>query len=485
MTVQATGRKWLTASVGLLFLSGALGAAAYLGLVRPRRHPVEPGPAAAAHANTSGEAQEPERVRRSAADSIDVPTGVAIKMGLGTASIGVVKAPISLPGFQGVLALDNERLSRVHSRFVGEVVELGRSTDGSDPTLRVGEHVRKGDLLAVIWSTDLGQKKSEMVNALAKLRAEEQLRDRLKKLFEEGAGAGRSYRDAEKDVQTRRVEIVSIERTLRAWRLTDEDIKNIREEAEEIREEAQKNREGGRSRGHDKRRRGDSSDWARVEVRAPVGGVILEKNVIVGDIVDTNDDLFKIGDLSQLMVWAHVYEEDLPLLETLPRPIPWVLRLPSKPSATFIGTLDKIGSVIDPAQHTALVTGRVDNPSGRLKVGQFVTATVSLPPSEDELEIPAAAVVEDGGESIVFVQADPQQEQRFVRRRVRVVRRLSDVVYIKNEEPGVRQGLRVVTCGALLLQNAMAQLPAPAAPSMSDLSVSLHGERPGSQGETQ
>ena len=389
-------------------------------------------------------ATKPERVTRSGRDSIHVPAEVAAKMGLQTADVSVVQTPIKLPGFQGVLALDNDRLSRVHSRFGGEVVELGRSTDGSDPTLHVGEHVQQGDLLAVIWSTELGEKKSALVDAMVKANAEEQLRDRLKKLFEEGAGAGRNYRDAEKDVQARHAEIASLERTLRTWRVTDEDIEDIHAEAKHLTEESKSAIK--------------PSDWARVEVRAPISGVVLEKNVVVGDIIDTVTDLFKIGDLSQLVVWAHVYEEDLSLLESLPKPIPWALNLPSSPGTTFSGTLDKIGAIIDPTQHTGLVTGRVDNLSGKLKIGQFVGATVQLPPPGNELELPAAAVVEDGRESVVFIQPDPKKSE-FIRRSVSVIRRLRENVYIKNVETGVHSGDRVVTSGALMLQNAMSQLP--------------------------
>ena len=174
-------------------------------------------------------------------------------MRLRTAAVTGVQAPIRLPSFQGVLALDNDCLSRVHARFAGEVVELGRIGEGSGPTLHVGDRVCQGDLLAVIWSTELGKKKSELVDALAKLRAEVQLRDRLKKLFDEGAGAGRTYRDAEKDVQARRVEIASLERTLRTWRVTDEDIEDIRAEVEHLADGTTPAIKSG--------------DWARVEVR--------------------------------------------------------------------------------------------------------------------------------------------------------------------------------------------------------------------------
>ncbi len=115
--------------------------------------------------------------------------------------------------------------------------------------------------------------------------------------------------------------------------------------------------------------------------------------------------------------------------------------------------------MIDTNQHTALVTGLVDNPAGELKVGQYVTVSVELPPPRGEVELPADAVVEDGRESVVFVRPDPNS-WRLVRAPVRVTRRFRDVVYVRSEENGVRPGVRVVTGGALLLRDVMDQLPA-------------------------
>lgn len=395
-----------------------------------------------------------QKITRSSLDQLTLSSDVAEKMGLRTAIAIAATHAINLPSFQGVLALDNDRLSRIHARFGGEIVEIGKSTDGSDPTLRVGEHVQRGDLLAVIWSTELGQKKSELVDALTKLHAEEQLRDRLKTLFDEGAVPGRNYRDAEKDVQCRLVEVASLERTLRTWRITDEELLGIRAEvnrlanADELAEMVMSAAE--------------VRNWARVEVRAPMSGTILEKNVIVGDIVGTDTDLFKIGDLSQLAVWAHVYEDDLPLLESLPTPIQWAVTLPSRPGGKFSGSLEKVGAVIDPTQHTALMTGRVGNRSGELRIGQFVNVAIQLPPPQHELELPANAVVEDGLQSIVFTQPLPG-ESCFHRLPVQVTRRFRDRVYVRlNAQEGLQPGNVVVTSGALMLQNAMDQLPPPA-----------------------
>ncbi|HQX52242.1 MAG TPA: efflux RND transporter periplasmic adaptor subunit [Planctomycetaceae bacterium] len=381
-------------------------------------------------------------------DSVYVPSALAERIGLTTATAAAADHPIRLPGFHGVLALDNECMSRVHSRFEGEVVEIGQWTaeDGTTRPLRVGDRVEAGDLLAVVWSTHLGEKKSQLIDAIAKLRSEEELRDRLKKLASEGASSGRTYRDAEKAVHSRLVEVANAERTLRTWRLNDEDIAKIRTEAECLVESQVPGT--------------DLNDWARVEVRASMGGVVLEKNIVLGAIVDTTTDLFKIGDTSHLVVWAHVYEEDLPLLESLPRPIPWSVSVPSRAGSEFSGTLDRIGAVIDQSQHTGLVTGRVENTTGDLKVGQFVMVSIDMPPREDELELPVTAVVEDGRGSVVFLQ-ESSQTNLFRRTAVNVMRRSHDSIYVKIEEHGIQPGTQIVTSGAMMVQNAMNQLAVP------------------------
>ena len=113
-----------------------------------------------------------------------------------------------------------------------------------------------------------------------------------------------------------------------------------------------------------------------------LAGTVLEKNCgSVGDIVDTATDLFKIADLSQLWVWADVYEEDLPTLLALPEPVRWTIRLKSDPAASpMAGWVEKIGDIIDPNQHTALVIGQVDNPRGGCGPASSSRPQSSCPP---------------------------------------------------------------------------------------------------------
>jgi cobalt-zinc-cadmium efflux system membrane fusion protein len=432
--------------VGLVVVAGG---AVWLGMSLPTRA----GGSSADQAGKPDAGPTPERLYRIDKDTVSAPESLLKRVGVETMAVTRPTRPRSLPAFQGVLNADSNRLVRVNSPFPGKVIAVGpcyacdtagaavASAAAQFRPLRPGDAVVKDQLLAVVWSSQLGEKKSELVDALSKLRRDE---DVLKSLKASGAVPPLTIRTAERDVETDVIAVRRAEDTLRVWQVSEDEVEAVKAEAAALASTAAAPR--------------NSMNWARVEIRAPQDGAILEKNINPGTVVDTAGDLFKVGDLSQLTVWVHVYEEDLPLLQSLPRPIKWTVSVPSRPGVVLTGTVDQIGPVIDPNQHTALVTGRVNNPGGSLQAGLFVTATVEMPPPADEVEIPSAAVVEDGRESVVLVQdtADPTV---FHRKTVHVTRRFRDAVYARTEPDGVRPGDRVVTNGALLLNEAAEQLP--------------------------
>ena len=380
-----------------------------------------------------------EAIRRSGLNSVVVPAETAKRMGLATATVSDSNRRCPTISFTGCLAFDNDALIRIHSRFSGELVSIGQTEEGRP--LRLGDKVKSGQLLAIVWSKDLGEKKSELCDAVSKLSADTTTFQRLK----DGGVSERSVLEAERIVQADRIAVERAERTLRTWRLSESEIATIRDDAGRIKSD------GAGQSPH-------SSDWAKVEVRSSLSGTIVEKSGNPGDIIDTTATIFTIGDLTNLAVWAHIYEEDLPLLNSLPKPIEWTITLPSQPDVSSVGTLEQISSVIDPNQHTALALGRVKNPSGSLKVGQSVKVSVTLPRSTNEIKLPVDAVIEDGRESIVFLQSNEKQSE-FVRCPVHVTRRFRDVIYVKTDPERIRLGNSVVTAGALLLRDAVDQLP--------------------------
>ena len=360
---------------------------------------------------------------------------------------------------RGNLALDVNRLVHVHSRFPGQIVQLARIEDRDENagpasprvkrTLNFMDRVSEGQKLGEIWSKELGEKKSELVDALVQLRIDRRNLDHLQELLRKGATTEKAVREAERKVEVGQIAVAKAERTLRSWSVTEEDIREVHAEADRIHQGGERNQE-------------QDEKWATVEIVSPIEGTIVEKNVVEGDLVSADADLFKVADLSVLTAWVRAYEEEIPLLYSMPRPIFWTLRLNANPQVGAItGTIDRIGDIIDPNEHMAFLVGQVKNPNGQLHAGQFVTATVDLPPEQDVLEIPMRALVEDGDESVVLLEVEPN---RFMARRVSVVRRNADLVYVRSrltpqeKEKGLQElheGDRVVASGALELKAAI------------------------------
>jgi len=87
---------------------------------------------------------------------------------------------------------------------------------------------------------------------------------------------------------------------------------------------------------------------------------------------------------------------------------------------------------LEPNQHTPILIGRMPNPDGQWLVGQFLVATLIVPPERDLVEIPTAALNEVDGQSLVLIQPNPR-EPEYVLRRVAVVSRFKDKTYVKSK----------------------------------------------------
>ncbi|OYV82137.1 MAG: hypothetical protein B7Z73_17340, partial [Planctomycetia bacterium 21-64-5] len=359
----------------------------------------------------------------------------------------------------GYLLVDPNSLVPIHSRFPGQVVLLGQTEEIDSQgkrhprPLRFGDNVKAEQLLAIVWSTDIGQKKSELVDALSKRALDETIFNSLQRA---GPGAVPQIRleEARRNVEADKIQVNSAKRTLASWRLSEDEIEEVVEEARQLRD--------------DRQQTAAAKTWSELQIRAPRDGVILEKNVNVGEVVDTNDNLFKIADLSSIQVLAYVYEEDLPGLEQLqPDQRRWEIDLKSDPNdRPRPGKFSLIGNVIDQTMRTAPIVGWLDNHDHTLRVNQFVTATVGLPADPSMVKLPASALIEEGSTAAVFVETNPDIHE-VTRRIVAVTRRGEKMVFVRaepNDEEGkdgalpLHVGERVVMSGALELDSELTNL---------------------------
>lgn len=370
---------------------------------------------------------------------LTIPSNRWDEIGLRLTAITTSPSPPGLK-MDGVLYLDPDDYSLVRSRFLGEVVEMpmlpALAVAGSPPerSLRFGDTVKKGELLAVVWSRELGEKKSELAQALSSLAFD---RETLARLSDNRAAVPiNSIREVERRVRENEIAVERIEKTLRSWQLTAIEIQQIRSEL--------LNEETLHPDGMREIAKGSVDRWARVEVRSPIDGTIVEKNITVGTLVDLDDALFKVANLRHLDVRAFAYEEDLVTLQRLTtEQRQWTVRLKGDSQSKPIqGVFDRIGSLIDPLQHTGLVMGWVDNADGSLRAGQFVTASVTMPDPQPLVSVPAEAVVDVDGTTLVLLQQD--NLDLFLPIQVRVVRFQDDLACIDPRGPANCQGCLVV-----------------------------------------
>jgi cobalt-zinc-cadmium efflux system membrane fusion protein len=333
--------------------------------------------------------------------------------------------PLVMPGST---ALDPARVMRVRTRFNAEVVEIARVPEVTRRTprgetifreLRPGDKVQKGEVLAVVWSVDVGGRKSDLVDALVQLRLDEARLKAREKLFAQGSLPEDTLNQTRRDVVSDRNAKERAERTLRTWNIPEPEIQAVYDEAE-----LASARQGKRDKGKERL-------WARSELIAPRDGTIVERNVSAGEYVaDNTINLFTVAEVDRLLVIANPPEDQLPSLLALePQQMRWSLQTVGAPPIE--GPVEEVGYIIDANQHTAVVKGYIDNPDRKLRAGQFVSATVNLPPPPDVVEVPLSALAEDGKQSFVFVQPDPAKPH-YTMRRVQVTHRFQDTAFVRS-----------------------------------------------------
>lgn len=431
------------------------------------------------------------------AHTVQVPDEVAGTLGISRGKadqVAVAKPPTAMRPLvlPGSTAIDPSRLDRIRARFApARVVEIGKVWDHSPKTgqserreLRPGDRIAKGDVLGVFYSVDVASKKTDLLNALVQLNLDQANLDEAEKHAE--AVPPILLRSFEAAVRTDRNAIGLALNYLHLWDIPQDEIDALQVEAKKIaadKDSWSKTPEGrwvkGEKLSADKAAKERENPWGRVTLRADFDGVIVERNVHAGEmVVDNTVNLFQIADVDRLLVIASCPEDSLPTLESLDaNQKRWVARTVGASSVRGVaGTIDEIGYLIDPNQHTAVIKGFIENPGNHIRAGQYVTATVEIPPPGDVVEIPTDALVDDGLQSLVFVQPDPNV-RRFSMRRVSVTHRFEHTVFVRSVElpkemqltdaeaeegllpqQALRPGERVLLAGAVELKAAVLEL---------------------------
>lgn len=179
-------------------------------------------------------------------------------------------------------------------------------------------------------------------------------------------------------------------------------------------------------------------------VRAPVAGTIADVKAAPGGAVEAGQPLFHIADLRKLWLEARIPESQLGRLKN---PSGAWFRIDGF-DQTFELSVGKnarliaLGGVVDKDSRSVPLILEFDNPDAQLRVGLAAQVHVVTDKAQEALAVPAAALIDDGGQAVVFVQ---KSGEAFERRPVVPGARDGDLIEVKS---GLAAGERIVTRGA-------------------------------------
>jgi cobalt-zinc-cadmium efflux system membrane fusion protein len=186
-----------------------------------------------------------------------------------------------------------------------------------------------------------------------------------------------------------------------------------------------------------------------IAVFAPIAGVVVERLASPGQVLQAGaTQVFTISNMKTVWVLANVYEHDLGFVH-----LGDAVEIQTDAYATkFHGKISFISPALDVTSRTLQVRIVTDNPEGKLKKDQYVTATVEAGVIDNALTVPDAAVLRTAeNEPFVYVVAEPAKPNQFGQRLVSVGESHGGKTQILS---GLRQGENIAADGSLFLQFA-------------------------------
>lgn len=191
----------------------------------------------------------------------------------------------------------------------------------------------------------------------------------------------------------------------------------------------------------------NNESLAPYDVKAPISGVLVDGHAHPGEAVGVDQELYTISDTRKVWVELQVFPSDV---ERVREGQQVDVRLPNS-DRSFFGAITFVKQPLNHQTRTATARVVMDNPTGALRPGLFVTGRVAIATTHAQLTVPTSALVREGKIWIVFVR---EGEDRFVEHPVQIGHRgleFSEVIV------GLDPGALVVSDGAFIVKSVAAR----------------------------
>lgn len=347
------------------------------------------------HADEEEHAGLPRRIR------LDPSVIAAAKITTAPVVRAVLAPTLDLPG---EVSSDPDKTARVSALVDGRIDSV---------RFKEGDSVHKGDALLTVKVPELGKAKAAYAATNAKAQAARANADRLKELADKRLAANQEVLAAQADADALEVEAQAAEEQLRAL--------------------------GTGATG---------AVGSLLTLRAPVDGVVVFRDAIVGQPVTANQTLATIADLTEVWFLGKVFEKNLAQVHV---GAPAEITLNAYPKAGFAGSVEYLGKQVDPTARTVTARIRITNRDDLLRLGLFGVAHVGTGEESAKAPVfvvPDTAVTEIADKTSVFVkEADGDYDLHEVTVGDRALGKIEIV-------RGLREGEQVVVEGVFTLKSA-------------------------------
>jgi membrane fusion protein, heavy metal efflux system len=365
-------------------------------------------PAAQMTADERGAAPLPDVTIKLTGDAVK-RAGIVVSRVSATEDVSKLRVP-------GVVAANAYRQVVVTPLVAGRVTAV---------SVQLGDRVRKGQVIAQVYSPELAEARTRYVSAVAMLEAHDRELQRTQKLVEIGAASRQELEriHAEHAAQTATVESARAQLELLGI--------------------------GGSTLRKDEARKLS----ATTSIPAPIDGVITERGANVGLNVDPATKLFTVVDLSTVWVLADIHERDMGRIRAGSAAH---ITSDAFSGREFDGQISYIDPRLDAATRTTKARIELQNPSGELRLGMYVDVLIAAATAGSSLTVPKSAVQNVGNRTVVYL-ADANAPGTFLERAVRLGRTVGEDVEVL---AGIRPDDRVVSEGSFSLRAERERLTA-------------------------
>jgi membrane fusion protein, heavy metal efflux system len=307
----------------------------------------------------------------------------------------------------GRVEADGTRMARVSAPVTGRILEM---------KVIEGQHVRTGEVLATIYSTELSSAQSEFLKAYSQRQVADRAVARAKQLLAADVIGSAELQRREAELQQAGLDLSAAGERLRVLGLPEDAIKTLQAS------------------------RGLSSVS---NVVSSIDGIVLERKATIGQIVQAVEPVFVIADLSHVWLVADVPEQSAGSIR-VGKAVE--AEIPALPGQKITGKLSFVSATVNPETRTVTTRMNLPNPHRLYKPAMLTTMTL-IDGSEQRLVVPSSSVVREGNDDCVFVQTAPNTDL------LRPVSLGADFGDKRVLLEGVREGEKIIGEGAFHLNN--------------------------------